>query len=144
MSCEGDKRAGYNTSEPCYAIEACPGCEKCIIKCEGCDNCAPLEQYQTLRQPEVGDYIVIKSSLILDPNWKGKWVPAMDMAIGRVGWVRSGNPVDGFHIRFTTTKKDMLSDFVFPQGSLRLAIPQDNKVDQMIKTTKEGSVNEDI
>ena len=144
MSCEGDRVAGYISSEPCYAIDACPGCEKCIIKCDGCDNCLDMEQYQTTRLPEVGDYIVIAQALILDTSWKGKWVPAMDMAIGRVGWVKTGNPVDGFSIKFTTTKSEMLDGFVFPQGSLRLAQPQDNSVDQMIKTTKEGSPNEDI
>ena len=143
MSCEGDRQAGFKTDEPCYAIEACPGCDKCIIKCEGCDNCREFEN-QPLRKPEVGDYIVVAQPLITDIHWKGKWVPAMDMAIGRVGWVRDGNPVDGFHIRFTTTKKDMLSEFLFPHGALRLAMPNDNKVDNMIKTTKAGSPNEDI
>src|SRR3972149_7417063 len=98
MACEGDKIAGYDSDQVCYRVEACPGCDKCIVKCTGCDNCPVYAD--KLRDPEPGDYVVVKTP-ILTEEYKGpKWTPAMDMAIGRVGWGAKGNPVGGFRLRF--------------------------------------------
>lgn len=142
MACEGDKIAGYDSAQECYRVNACMGCDKCIIKCEGCDNCpAPLEK---LRAPEPGDYIVVQNP-ILGLSYKGpKWTPAMDLAVGRTAWVFKGNPVEGYTLRFVTTKKEILDSFLYPQEALRLAMPPDNSIDKMIRTTKEGSPNEDM
>ena len=141
--CEGDKIEGFDQTAKCWSLEGCAGCKKCIIRCEGCDNCKELEN-QTLRKAEVGDFIVIQKSILTDLNSKVKWVPAMDMAVGRTGWVAEGNPVDGFTVKFQTTKTHMLDGFRFPQGSLRLALPPDNAADRMIRQTKESCTNENI
>lgn len=139
--CEGDKIAGFDSDQLCYRNEACMGCEKCIVKCEGCENC-PVET--KLRDPEPGDYVVVKSPIFTEAYKGPKWTPAMDMAIGRVGWVAKGNPVEGFSLRFQTTNKELLDAFFFPLEALRLAMPSDRAIDKMIKTTKAGSPNEDM
>lgn len=139
--CQGDKIAGYDTSQACYRTDGCPGCSKCIIKCEGCENCPPEAPART---PETGDYVVVKAPIITT-SYKGpKWVDAMNMAIGRVAWVKNGDPVNGFSLKFTTTNKEVLDSFLYPLEALRLAMPNDNTIDKMIKTTKEGSPNEDM
>lgn len=141
MSCEGDKISGYDSDAACYRYEACTGCPKCEIKCEGCDNCPVWPDKP--RDPEPGDWVVVQAP-ILDTAFKGKWTPAMEMAVGRLAWVKNGNPVDGFVLRFSTTKKEILDQFYYPLSALRLAFKNDVMVDKMIKTTKEGSVNEDM
>ena len=139
--CEGDKVAGFNVYEKCYATEGCPGCPKCIIKCSGCGNCT---KDQPLRQPEVGDFVVVKPPIISLSYTGPKWTPAMDSAIGRVAWVRSGNPVEGFHLKFSTTQKDILDQYIYPPQALRLAMPEDRAADTMIRTTKERDFNETV
>jgi hypothetical protein len=141
MSCEGDKIEGYDTSQVCYKTEACPGCSKCIIKCGGCENCPPETP---VRLPEVGDYVTVKTPIITTSYRGPKWIAAMDMAIGRTAWVKKGNPVEGFSLKFTTTKKEILDQFLYPLEALKLAMPADNSIDKMIKISKEGSPNEDI
>jgi hypothetical protein len=139
MPCEGDKVLGQNTEAQCYRVDACMGCEKCIIPCSGCENCT-FEQKK--RELEVGDYVVVASSLITDPYWTEKWTPVMDMAIGRVGYIEEMAVGKGYRVRFKTTKGDTLTEFWFPRGSIRLAMPDDNKTDKLIKTVKKG--NEEI
>lgn len=142
MSCEGDGIAGYNSEMECYRIQGCPGCEKCQIKCEPkCENCP---SWGEARVPEVGDFITVQAP-ILSEGYRGpKWTPAMDMAIGRTAWVAKGNPVDGFNLKFVTTKKEILDQYLYPLEALKLAMPNDNTIDKMIKTSKEGSPNEDM
>lgn len=141
-TCEGDGISEYNSEAKCYREEACPGCSKCWVKCEPkCDNC-PVH-LDKLRAPEPGDWVVVQAP-ILDLEFKGKWTSAMDLAIGRVAWVKNGNPVDGFHLKFTSTEKNILEQFLYPLTSVRLAMPNDTAIDKMIKTAKEGSVNEEM
>lgn len=142
MPCEGDKISGYDTEQTCFRIEACTGCAKCIIKCEGCDNCPAA--WGKPRDPEPGDYITVQAPIITEAYKGPKWTPAMDMAIGRVAWVAKGNPVEGFTLKFQTTKKEILDQFLYPLEALRLAFPSDRAIDKMILTTKEGSPNEDM
>jgi len=137
MPCEGDKVLGQNTEAQCYRVDACMGCDKCTIMCPGCENCN-VEPAKP-RELEVGDYIVVASSLITDPNWTEKWTPLMDMAIGRVGYIEEMQVQKGYRVRFKTTKNDSLSDLWFPRGSLKLAMPNDNSTDKMIKEVKKGN-----
>lgn len=136
--CEGDGITAYDTDAKCYRVEGCPGCEKCIIKCSGCVNCTVVRKPRDL---DVGDYVVIHSKLILDPHWKHTWSPIMDLAVGRVGFIEEMKPQEGYRIRFKTTHSDALSQCWFPKGSLRLAMPGDNKTDKMIKEVKGKDVN---
>jgi hypothetical protein len=148
MECIGDKVARdedgnemYDTTAECYRIQGCPGCSKCWIKCAGCDNCTKEE---TLREPEVGDYVTVKQP-ILTPDYKGPaWSDAMNLAIGRVAWVAKGNRVEGYRLKFSTTKKEVLDQFIYPPSALKLALPPDNMVDKLIRTTKEANPNEDM
>ena len=141
-TCEGDGISGYNSDEKCYREDACAGCEKCWVKCEPkCDNCPVL--LDKLRNPEPGDWVVVQTP-ILDLEFKGKWTAAMDLAVGRVAWVKNGNPVDGFTLKFTSTEKDILEQFKYPLTCVRLAMPNDIAIDKMIKVAKEGSVNEEM
>jgi hypothetical protein len=142
-TCEGDGIAGFNTEAVCYRIEGCSGCDKCWLKCEPkCSNCPSWEGTKS-RAPEPGDWVVVQSP-VLDLSYKGKWVDAMNMGVGRVAWVKNGNPVDGFQLKFSTTKKEILDQFLYPLSSLRLAMKNDMMIDKMIKTTKEGTPNEDM
>lgn len=143
--CEGDGVIGFNTEATCYRLDACSGCTKCWIKHpegEKCSQC-PTWEGTKARNPEPGDYVVVHQP-ILDLTFKGKFTSAMEMAIGRVAWVKNGNPVDGFVLRFSTTEKDILDQFKYPLASLRLAMPSDNAIDKMIKVTKGTGTNESM
>ncbi len=142
MSCIGDKVAGYDSSQKCYQLDGCLGCDKCTIECDPpCENC-PGEV--KLRAPEVGDYITVQRP-ILASDYKGpKWNPAQDNAIGRTAWVAKGDPSNGYYLKFNTTKKEILDSFVYPLEALRLAMPEDNTVDKLIRTTKAGDPNFDM
>jgi hypothetical protein len=141
--CEGDKISGYDSSQVCYRLEGCMGCDKCIVKCDPpCENCPTWEGTKP-RDPEPGDQVVVQQP-ILDLVFKGKWTPAMEMAVGRIAWVKNGNPVDGYTLKFTTTSKDILDQFVYPLTALKLSFPSDHAVDKMIKITKQGSINEEM
>lgn len=142
MACEGDKIEGFDSSQTCYSIEGCQGCDKCIIPCSGCDNCPVWDDKP--RDPEPGDWVTVQTP-ILTTEYKGpKWSPAMDLAIGRIAWVKKGNPVEGYTLKFTTTKKEILDQFLYPHEALKLAFPGDVSIDKLIRTTKEGSPNEDM
>jgi len=144
MACEGDKIASYDMGQVCYRLEGCPGCAKCIIKCDPpCENCPTWEGTKP-RDPEPGDYVTVVQPIITT-DYKGpKWSAAMDLAVGRLAWVKNGDPVNGYKLKFTTTSKDILDQFVYPPQALKLAFPGDQAIDKMIKTAKEGSVNEEM
>jgi len=141
--CEGDKVAGINYEAECYAKDACPGCWNCWLKCEGCENCEELEN-EKLRDPRVGDYIVVHQKLTLDPNWTGTWSGAMDEGLGRVAYIAEGNPRDGFKLKFTTTNTEVLDHFVWPAGCMKLAMLDDNRSDVLIKRVKGESHNTNL
>lgn len=135
--CQGDKIAGYTMEAECYRLHGCQGCEKCIIPCTGCSNCPVWPE--KARNPEPGDWVVVQPP-ILDLSYKGKWVDTMNAAVGRIAWVKKGNPIDGYSLKFSTTKKEILDQFLYPLSSMRLAMENDVVVDKMIKT----AVNEDM
>jgi hypothetical protein len=142
--CEGDSVSSYNSEAQCYRLEGCSGCDKCIIRCSPpCENC-PSWAGTKARNPEPGDYVVVQTPILTEAYKGPKWSPAMDLAIGRVGWVAKGNPVEGFSLKFQTTSKEILDQFKYPLEALRLAFPADRSIDKMIKTTKEGSPNEEM
>jgi hypothetical protein len=143
MACIGDKVAGYDSSQECYRLQGCTGCSKCEVKCDPpCENC-PTWEGTKARDPEPGDYVTVQTP-VLDLTFKGKWTPAMEMAVGRTAWVKKGNPVEGYTLKFVTTSKDILDQFAYPLSSLKLAMPNDNAIDKMIKITKQGSINEEM
>jgi len=143
MACIGDRVAGIDKTAECYRKGECGelGCGKCQIKCTGCENCAHLGNI-ALRKPEVSDFVVVKLG-VFDPTYKGPaWTPAMDLAVGRVAWVASGDPINGYHLRFQTTSNETLDQFVYPLSSLKLAMPEDVKTNAMIKEVKKGGNEE--
>lgn len=140
MPCIGDSIAGFNNEAQCYRIEGCAGCDKCWVKCDPkCENCPTWSPDDKCRTPEPGDFVAVVVPVILSTYKGPKWTPVMDMAVGRVGWVKCGNPVEGYTIKFTSTQKDVLEQFKFPVEALKLAMPQDVRADQLIKTTKDGN-----
>ncbi len=151
MACEGDKIAGQNYDADCYRNEACFGCDKCNILCEGCENCPKSFDEHEIRQVEAGDYIVVHKKPIIMTSWKKTWNPAMDNAIGRTAYIIEGNPVDGFKLKFDTTNTEILDHFAYPGECMRLAggkhgtaLPDDKSLDKMIKTVKEKDENSNV
>ena len=135
MSCIGDRIAGINKDAECYR-QGCPGCEKCWVYCDPpCENCPTA----TLRDPEVGDFVVVYRKFC-GITFKHNWNPAMDEAIGRLAYIASGNKLDGYKLKFTTTNKEVLDSFIYPAESMKLALPQDIKTDQMLKTDENSAL----
>lgn len=140
MPCIGDGIAGYNTDAQCYRIEGCSGCEKCWVKCEPkCEECPTWTPDDKCRAPEPGDFVTVVVP-ILGLSYKGpRWTPVMQEAVGRTAWVKNGDPVNGYSLKFTTTQKDVLDQFQYPLEALKLAMPRDVEADKMIKNVKEGN-----
>jgi hypothetical protein len=143
MNCIGDKIARdedgnemYDTSAECYRIQGCPGCEKCYVKCTGCDSCEAKQK--KLREPGPGDFVVIKPP-ILSMDSKCNWSKGMDLAIGRTAYIHKGDRVMGYKLKFTTTSKEILDQYLYPVEALRLAMVEDLAADKFIKNTQMGN-----
>jgi hypothetical protein len=141
MNCMGDGVGGINVNAKCYASAECNGCGECYIKCEGCEECT---REKVTREPEVGDFVVVHQKIEKEDGWKNTWNGAMDNAVGRLAWVASGDKQTGYKLKFPTTNTEILSNFFFPPSSVRLATPDDKKIDGMIKIIKEKDDNSNV
>src|ERR1035437_6157121 len=94
--CNGDKTLGNDFNAKCFSSGDCSGCETCTIKCPGCINCATKKLDREL---EVGDYVYVDKKVAT--KGKLKWTKKIDQAIGRVAWIKSGDPKKGFILKFS-------------------------------------------
>jgi hypothetical protein len=63
----------------------------------------------------------------------------MELAVGRVAWIKKRNPDGGYNLKFATTEKEILDQFSYPPESVRLAMSDDNRADRFIKQTQMGN-----
>lgn len=133
--CNGDKTLGYDFNAKCYASGSCEGCEACTLVCPGCANCAPRKLGRDL---EVSDYVYVEKKVAA--KGKGKWTKKIDQAVGRVAWIKTGDPLKGFILKFSP-ETPTIEKFLFPSASLRLATTEDVQVSNMIHSLKDQKGN---